>query len=701
MGLRARSRLLFVWDAVTLVVVAFFMFMAAPSRAYAYVDPSVMTYAIQAIAGVAVALGTVLGVVFRRTRRRILAMLDIDENARKDLEAPVHRIDQYGAAVPLAVEARHAGPADEPPGHAPGEPGWRSRMLRTALVASFIVTTLAVTAPLEIVAGSAGSLVASTGDVVVPVFVTAGIMLVALVAVCTPVRGRAFGYVLVVLFALGLGMYLQAMVLNIGLPQADGGAIDWSSFRAVSVISAAVWVAAVASSILLNMRFPGRTQAVACILSVALVAVQGVAVASLLLDGSPRASVNDVSTVSEDGREYALTEKGLNEVSTKGNIIVFVLDSFDTADLESVLEDDPNALSEMTGFTWYPDSVGSMIPTRYGLPYLVNGQYPAYDEDFPTFLEERYARSGFLGYLDDAGYSVGLYTDTLGTQYLPVDEAREQVYDHTVNIVEKQEGFIDPLGAATMLLRCAAYRDLPWVLKPLFWFDTDQVNRAMVAERGDPGGNTPYLMDDAAYHHGLIEDGLHIDDEGRSGTFRLIHLSGAHYPYTIDGRGEEVGMGNTTRSAQAHGSLVIVSEYLRQLKELGVYDEATIIVTADHGDWYLTDEPLSKPASPIMLYKPVETSSAAAAPVVVSGLAVSATDVPPTVIAAAGGSPTSFGSGTPISQLTDEPRSRWYLATLSDGQHDTTIVEYRIDGDVHDMDNWHLSGRSWEANPGE
>ena len=40
---------------------------AAP--AYAYVDPSVMTYTIQALAAVAVALSAVLGVAFRRTRR--------------------------------------------------------------------------------------------------------------------------------------------------------------------------------------------------------------------------------------------------------------------------------------------------------------------------------------------------------------------------------------------------------------------------------------------------------------------------------------------------------------------------------------------------------------------------------------------------------------------------------------------------------
>ena len=65
-------------------------FMAEP--AYAYVDPSVMTYTIQALAGVAVALSAVLGVAFRKTRRKLFSLLKIDENARKEVEGDIHRV---------------------------------------------------------------------------------------------------------------------------------------------------------------------------------------------------------------------------------------------------------------------------------------------------------------------------------------------------------------------------------------------------------------------------------------------------------------------------------------------------------------------------------------------------------------------------------------------------------------------------------
>lgn len=54
-----------------------------------YLDPSVMTYAIQAIAGVVIAVGAVIGVYWRKARKKINNSLGIDENARKEVEEDI------------------------------------------------------------------------------------------------------------------------------------------------------------------------------------------------------------------------------------------------------------------------------------------------------------------------------------------------------------------------------------------------------------------------------------------------------------------------------------------------------------------------------------------------------------------------------------------------------------------------------------
>lgn len=52
----------------------------------AYIDPSVMTYVIQAVAGVIIAVGAAAGLLVRRARKKINDKLGIDENKNKEVE---------------------------------------------------------------------------------------------------------------------------------------------------------------------------------------------------------------------------------------------------------------------------------------------------------------------------------------------------------------------------------------------------------------------------------------------------------------------------------------------------------------------------------------------------------------------------------------------------------------------------------------
>lgn len=55
--------------------------------ANAYIDPSVMTYVIQAVAGVAIAIGAFIGIYWRRAKKKISKKLNIDENRNKEVES--------------------------------------------------------------------------------------------------------------------------------------------------------------------------------------------------------------------------------------------------------------------------------------------------------------------------------------------------------------------------------------------------------------------------------------------------------------------------------------------------------------------------------------------------------------------------------------------------------------------------------------
>ena len=66
--------------------------MLAPT-AHAYLDPSVMTYTIQVVAGVVVAVGAVAGIYWRKAKKKVQDKLGIDENAKKSVEDDIIETD--------------------------------------------------------------------------------------------------------------------------------------------------------------------------------------------------------------------------------------------------------------------------------------------------------------------------------------------------------------------------------------------------------------------------------------------------------------------------------------------------------------------------------------------------------------------------------------------------------------------------------
>ena len=138
----AKRSLIAFHDFIALTCVAAICSMALIEPAYAYVDPSVMTYTIQALAGVAVALGAVAGVAFRRTRKVLFKMLKIDENRGKTAEQDILRLakddiqahkdaDDQVHALTTAKTTSDLSPLS-----------WKNRLIYALISAFFFVFTL-------------------------------------------------------------------------------------------------------------------------------------------------------------------------------------------------------------------------------------------------------------------------------------------------------------------------------------------------------------------------------------------------------------------------------------------------------------------------------------------------------------------------------------------------------------------------------
>lgn len=681
---------------IDLVFVALFVALwstVPQASAYAYVDPSVMTYTIQAVAGLAVALSAVLGVAFRRTRRKIYQLLNIDENSGKVAEGPVSAIDPASpeAARKLA-EARDAALAqtvasNELASTAP-RTMTRGKRFGFALVMCIVIAFIVFIAPaLEIFGSNGDSLVFGLATVwwIPVVFCLLFALLASAVLSC--LKGRAYYVAMAVLFALTVAAYVQSLFMNGGMMPADGGFIGWTDWYFVSkmITSGFIWLAIVAAALILGKLNPQRFLKTATAIGCALVLVQLVGVASVAIDSSKTA-------VGEQQKPY-VTKGALLSVSPRNNVVVFVLDTYDTAILEDIRSEDPNALADFDDFTYFPNSVGTMIPTTNAIPNLLTGIKPAPGQDIAEYRATKYEKGTFLDDVYANDFSIGLYTDSLMMDFNnPADNA---ITEKTVNVHPVSQAPIDVWRTFVAMEQCALYRECPWLLKPVFWYYTSDINNRMIANSASlEFDDSLYELDDAAILKMIRERGLEVVDDGKAGAFRFIHLFGPHFPFSVDENGDFVGTNQTDQYAQAKGSMKVVTEYMKCLKELGLYDSATIIVTADHGVWRLSEDPVSEPISPIMLAKPAKgPSDGQRLPVQLSDAPVSHDDVQATVIAAMQDDHAKYG--TTLFEVADPDRVRYFDALTSAGGQGQRFVEYAITGDVLDLSNWQKTGNEW------
>jgi hypothetical protein len=121
-------------------------------------------------------------------------------------------------------------------------------------------------------------------------------------------------------------------------------------------------------------------------------------------------------------------------------------------------------------------------------------------------------------------------------------------------------------------------RYVPHALKPSFW--TSSV--ASVTGFSDIIESSRYTINDLAFFHRLKTTGLSLQNEKNSYT--VHYLFAPHPPNKYNEFAEFVASG-VGIVQNARGVLRIVEEYLQQMKKLGIYDQANIIITADHGNY--------------------------------------------------------------------------------------------------------------------
>lgn len=459
--------------------------------------------------------------------------------------------------------------------------------------------------------------------------------------------------------------YIQANFLNGKMMSLDGNMQEWE--QSVQISNIIVWI--IITIILLAVLIIQKRKATKLYIYVmcSLVIMQVVSLTGLIV--SYDWSKNSV--------QHYMSANHTLDLDDKNNVIVFVLDWFDEKLVENLYSDEPEAFEEFNNFTWYQNTTSRYAFTGLSIPYLLTGVDKPSDKNDDEYVDYAYEHSEYGDLIASLKYDVVVCTSN---KYV-----REPFAEKIINYQERGKGKYNSDKLFLTMLDCVNYSILPFVLKDNYYYtatDLKTINRL-----------EDELNNGSDYEFGkkLFDEGIRIVDKdnlGINGAFRFYHLWGAHSFYNIDRNANQIS-DNGSRTEQALGCLKIVSEFVRQMKEANLYENATIIITADHGQNIYLDDPegaekenLLTTSSPVFMIK--KSGANISENIKVSTVPISHTELMPTVFEAMGLERGRLGK-TIDEIVEDEERTRLFIFGRTP---DIPYVTYEIKGDARDKNNW-------------
>jgi len=400
-----------------------------------------------------------------------------------------------------------------------------------------------------------------------------------LVLVCV-IKPNIFGNILTyVVFAGGIALWIQGNFLNINAGSMNGETIDWKPYYSQMKINLAIWCGILVVVLILAFGLKEKFDTLMVIISSFLTAILFVTLITLLFTTDKYELINSKNTT-------FISTEGLYELGSDENVVVFVLDMFDDVVFEEFIEEDSDILNKLDGFTYYSNLTGTYSTTLYSMTSILSGKIFKNEAPRVDWMNSQAENRLYIDELTDNGYELSIYT-------IVANAIPQRIYDEQTNLSNEKIVITDKTEFMLQLYRLAACKYLPDAFKMFIWMDGTELF----------GLTNIYLGSNIEFRKGLETDGISVADNTKE--FKIIHLDGPHPPNTIGPDGENkyfpYSFPGSFRET-AHGCMYLVECYLEQMKELGIYDNTAVIITADHGVYEA-----GVISNPIMMIKPMNS----------------------------------------------------------------------------------------------
>jgi len=441
---------------------------------------------------------------------------------------------------------------------------------------------------------------------------------------------------------LSLLLWLQVNILRWDYGIFDGSDIDWQKKILLGLIDSSIWI----GFIILAFFKSSLIFKVAKKLCLAFILIQSISLISTFIH-APK--VEGRALLKIDGSSRFI-------FSSKKNIIILILDTFQTDIFQEIIIDDPQQKIIFKDFTYFRNALGGFPTTMGSIPLILTGSYYQNSEPYYKFIKKVYTSNSLPKVLKENGYRVHLFTPG-NTIYLREDIAS--------NFIRKKNFAKKVIKDILFIYDIALFRTLPhffkkyiwnnqsWFLKNFYWknLQLKPSKKKRLKKKFKKG--ILYRTDFRFYSLMKIRTTI----KKSIPTFKLYHLKGLHPPLKLNNKCEFTKQ-NFNRQNYKNQAICVISqvkEFLDILKEKGIYDSSMIFIIGDHGpgNWGLTNintkltkhynfktsqsETLNKIKSgalPLFLVKPFKSRKQSK--IKISDAPVSLADIPKTILSELG-----------------------------------------------------------------
>ena len=561
---------------------------------------------------------------------------------------------------------------------------WRRRFLEVLFPALLAPLQLGLFGPYTIYSTNEAEFTAGFGALVMPLIVPALIAAAALAGIGLLLPGKLFRRYVVLLFALGVVVWIQGNLFVGRYGPFDGGTLDWSTQAWRTPYEIALWAGVpLLAVVAARSVFPAAVFGSRVFL--ALQALLLIA-ASVQADGPGNARWRGPS-------------EAMFELSRTRNAFHIVLDSFQSDAFLDLVETERPALDRsFSGFVFFADHAGAFPTTMLSVPAMLTGTVYRNEEPLQQYMRTHFQKGSLFRALRAGQFRVDSITE------LPYDSPSATLFFRTPRPYVSYEEYTR--FAAWQLADLALFRHSPHALRPAIYNDQKWRLQTMFG-----GGETNATTE--RRHHPvngevvLSEFTRRISPAVDQPVYKFLHVGIPHLPVALNAKCEFIGPGRFSRESyggQVRCAVRRVEEFLDRLRELNLYDSSLIVISSDHGvrlapreftrDRVVPGDRVSNIAGramALLLVKAPDTSG----PLRVSYAPTSIVDVPATVLDALG--LPKVLPGEPALKL-DEAASRersfaHYIWEDDDWKRNyfDYLDLFRIEGRLRDGDSWALT----------